>query len=502
MPLRRLYVLVLVGFAVIVTAASSGIALSVTSRALEDELDAKLLVAAGVAAETGFEARDLVLLGPGDEGNPFWRGAYDRLRSLVERGIVDAAWIIRREGSPSLEASTVRGGERGIDQSPAYTAIVSTESADSVPIIGSQILIFSVYGPELNQLWEEGSATTPLFEGVEGRSYKYGFARLEDSDVALAVLMSADYLAPLARLQRSVLIGSGLAIVLSVLVAVALAGSIAKPLERLSRVALRIQRGRINRPVALEAGVEIGRLARAMERMRQGIIRRDEYLRLMLAQVAHEIRNPLGGLKLFAAIAAESTDPEERARLFRKIQAEVDALNRIITDFLMYARPRAAELKLHDIRAPLREAAELVATQLASAGGGLEIELPDTELEAVADPGQVKRMVLNLLRNAADAGDRVWLKGEWRNGEVVISVRDNGPGVAESMRARIFEPFVTSKEKGAGLGLAIVGGVARANDARVELVSHDGSAGNGAEFRLYLPGSEEFPVARGGAHAH
>ncbi len=500
MPLRRLYVLVLVAFAVIFTATSSWMAFSVTDRALESELDDKLQVTAGVAAETGLDAGNLLLLSRGAEGNPFWTDAYERLRSLVDRGYVDAAWIIRRESPASPGEGTVPGGEGTVDRVPSYTAIVSTESAASVPIIGNDVFIFSGY--DLSGLWEDGSATSPSFEGTDdGRYYKYGFARLEDSDLALAVLMRADYLAPLTRLRRSVFIASAITVVLSVLVAIGLAARIAEPLERLSRVALRIQRGRITRPVEVEAGVEIGRLSRAMERMRLGIIQRDEQLRLMLAQVAHEIRNPLGGLKLFSAIAADSADRRERAQLFRKIQAEVDALNSIITDFLVYARPRAPQPTLHDIRAPLKEAAELVATELESRGGSLKVDLPDAQLEVVADSGQVKRMILNLLRNAADAGDRVWLKGTFSNGEVIVSVRDNGPGVPESLRGRIFQPFVTSKERGAGLGLAIVAGVARAHDGRVELVSGDGAAGNGAEFRLYLPGSEVFPVARSEANA-
>ncbi len=499
MPLRRLYVLVLVAFAVIFTATSSWMAFSVTNRALEDELDDKLQVTAGVAAETGLDATNLLLLGRGDEESFFWREAYDRLRSLVDRGYVDAAWIIRRESPAVPREGAVPGGGATIEEPPSYTAIVSTESAESLPIIGTDVFIFSGY--DLSGLWEDGSATSPLFEGIDGRFYKYGFARLEESDVALAVLMRADYLAPLAGLRRSVLLASAITVVLSVLVAIGLAARIAKPLERLSRVALRIQRGRITRSIEVEAGVEIGRLSRAMERMRLGIIQRDEQLRLMLAQVAHEIRNPLGGLKLFSAIAADSADPQERAQLFRKIQAEVDALNSIITDFLVYARPRAPQPTLHDIRAPLREAAELVATELESRGGSLEVELPDAQLEVVADSGQVKRLVLNLLRNAAEAGDRVWLKGAFSNGEVIVSVRDNGPGVPESLRGRIFQPFVTSKERGAGLGLAIVAGVARAHEGRVELVSGDGAAGNGAEFRLYLPGSEVFPVARSEANA-
>ena len=364
-----MYVLVLVAFAVVFTATSSWMAFSVTSRALENELDDKLRVTAGVAAETGLEAGNLLLLRPGDEGNLFWTEAHERLRSLVDRGYVDAAWIIRRESPDPSGEGPGRGGDRTGARPPSYTAIVSTESPEGLPIIGTEVLIFSAY--DLSGLWEDGLATSTPFEGLDGRLYKYGFARLEDSDVALAVLMRADYLAPLARLRRSVLIASGFVVVLSVLVAIGLAARIAEPLERLSRVALRIQRGRTTRPVEGEAGVEIGRLSRAMERMRLGIIQRDEQLRLMLAQVAHEIRNPLGGLKLFSAIAADSADPAERARLFQKIQAEVDALNGIITDFLVYARPRAPQPTLHDIRVPLSEAAELVATELESRGGRL-----------------------------------------------------------------------------------------------------------------------------------
>ena len=137
MPLRRLYVLVLVAFAVIFTATSSWMAFSVTNRALEDELDDKLRVTAAVAAATGLDAGNLLLLTRGDEGNQFWTDAYERLRSLVDRGYVDAAWIIRRESPASPGEGALPGGEGAIDRLPSYTAIVSTESADSLPIIGN-----------------------------------------------------------------------------------------------------------------------------------------------------------------------------------------------------------------------------------------------------------------------------------------------------------------------------------------------------------------------------
>ena len=78
-------------------------------------------------------------------------------------------------------------------------------------------------------------------------------------------------------------------------------------------------------------------------------------------------------------------------------------------------------------------------------------------------------------------------------GEVVLFVRDDGPGVPPELEDRIFEPFVTDKEQGAGLGLAIVKRVVEANGGRVELTTGDGASGVGAEFRVYFRGGEDYP---------
>jgi signal transduction histidine kinase len=226
-----------------------------------------------------------------------------------------------------------------------------------------------------------------------------------------------------------------------------------------------------------------------MERMRTAILDRDERLRVMLAQVAHEIRNPLGGLELFASAAATAEDPRERRRLIERLRGEIAALNRIIDDFLTFARPLDPEYEPVDLRAAIDEAADLARAEL-SVGGSLEVSLPETPLFARADRDQIKRAVLNLLRNAVQAGSnvRTWARAE--HGEVMIAVMDDGPGVSPSVRERIFEPFVTDKEKGAGLGLAIVKKVADAHGGRVELrQASDPTFGSGAEFRLYLTGS-------------
>jgi signal transduction histidine kinase len=270
-----------------------------------------------------------------------------------------------------------------------------------------------------------------------------------------------------------------------------LAAGIVQPLENLSKAAIRIQRGRLDRPIYADSigEDEVTSLARAMERMRAAIVERDERLRVMLAQVAHEIRNPLGGLELFASAAATAEDPQERRRLIARVRAEVAELNRIIDDFLTFARPLSPDYEPVDIRGAIQEAADLAEAQL-SHDGMLDVWLPERPLMAKADRNQIKRAVLNLLRNAAQAGTNVRVWATQEHEDLVIGVMDDGPGISPAVRDRIFEPFVSDKPKGAGLGLAIVKKVADAHGGRVEVrQASDPKYGSGAEFRLYLSAS-------------
>lgn len=477
MNLRRQYILALGGFALVLTLGLGWLSWTLTAGALEDQLDEKLLWVAGSAAEVGLEGRTLLgFTQPADSAEVLFSSQQARLERMQR--YVDEAWIFRRDN----------------------TVIASSTSPTALPI-GTPLRWLDAYGPELELAWSGGEAVTPPFTGEDGRLYKYAFHRLEDSDAMLAVLAPADFLSPLSRFQQTLAVGALASALLAALLATLLATNIVRPLERLSKVALRIQRGRWDQPVAVERGDELGRLSRAMERMRKGVIQRDEQLRLMLAQVAHEIRNPLGGLELFASAAMETDDPHERRQLLTRVRREIQGLNGIINDFLSFARPLHAESRLHDLRDPIRDAVEMVMLSIRQNGESLELHLPPDPLMGLADPDHVKRMVLNLLQNAAHAGNTIRLSAWWHNGEVVVAVADDGPGVPGELRERIFEPFVTDKEQGAGLGLAIVQRLMEVNGGRVELANGSGPSDPwpseldrvGAEFRLYFSGSDELP---------
>ena len=467
--LRSWFVLVFVTFSLVVTAAVGFVSWWIARGALEQELDTRLRQVAGAAAETGLQSSLVLALEPGDEYLSAWTSTHQRLARL--RSYVDAAYII----------------------DPAGRALVTHAPPDSIPI-GTLLRFLEPHREEITRARTIGFATTDAFD-YDDRQYKYAFVQLEQSPAVLAVLMPADFMRPVGRLGRTLLLGSMFAALLAAGLGTLLAGGVIEPLERLSRSARLMERGQMSQPVAPEEGLEVGQLARAMERMRGALVQRDEQLRLMVAQVAHEIRNPLGGLELFAAVAAETDDPVERRRLIGRIRDEVGDLNRIIGEFLLFARPLRTAGEIIDLRAPLSEATELAEGEVRAAGGELEVELPAEPLPVRVDPDHVKRATLNLLRNASQAGRRVRLEAEWKNGEAVVSVLDDGPGVAPQNRSRIFEPFVTDKERGAGLGLAIVKKVVDGMGGRIE-VGEAGRPGfgKGACFRLYFPGSEDLPA--------
>lgn len=490
MTLRNRFAVLFIAFSVIsVLAGWLGLARATARQALEDELDRKLTIVAGLAAERIHAADVLLFQGRGDESTEMWRNYHHELLGLVNDYVDDADVFAWQPGASFAEA------------------LVTDALPDSTHP-GQRLRWVELHLPVVERAYRDGQATTALLPADDGRYFKYGIVRLGSGDdneseprrAFLAVQMPADYTEPLKSLDRRIV---GVSVVMSVLAGLVgwrIAGWIVARLAALSHAALRIQRGRMDQPIQVTGEDEISRLARAMERMRTGIQRRDEQLRLMPSRVAHEIRNPLGGLELFASAAQETDDPAERRRILDKVRKEIAGLAVIVEEFLGFARPSLGERHLHDVREPVEEAAALTQAELAERGGSLHLAFPSRPLLALADPAQIKRLVLNLLRNASQAGDTVWVEGAMVNGEVRIAVRDNGPGIAPELRDRIFEPFVSDKEKGAGLGLAIVKDIAEACHGRVELAGPPRTgppSQGGAEFRVYLSGPESLPAEEG-----
>lgn len=208
----------------------------------------------------------------------------------------------------------------------------------------------------------------------------------------------------------------------------------------------------------------------------------------MAAGLAHEIRNPLGGIGLYAdLLRGDLQDRPELVAVVDKIVAGVQSLDKLVNDVLSLAQTRCLQVEPVDIRGIIRSAAELVQGQLRQWSVQLRIDLPGAPRQLYADQNMLSRAVLNLLLNAIEAcgpGGRVSLRVIDRTDSLRIEVCDSGPGVPKEIMDKIFNPFFTTKDCGTGLGLSMVHRIAEAHEGTVRVENLDQG---GACFVLSLP---------------
>jgi signal transduction histidine kinase len=187
------------------------------------------------------------------------------------------------------------------------------------------------------------------------------------------------------------------------------------------------------------------------------------------AVLAHEIRNPLGAIKGFVQLAGEKADPEVVA-LLDPVLEETGRLEKLVSDLLLFGRPQHPVMRPIEW-APYAQALEAYVRE-AIAGRPIRFECQADPLTLETDPDLLKQVLLNLLRNAVEAAAggpdaEVRLSVSPGRGGTVIAVEDNGPGIAESVRGRLFEPFNTTKASGTGLGLPIAKRLTEALGGRI-----------------------------------
>ncbi len=199
-------------------------------------------------------------------------------------------------------------------------------------------------------------------------------------------------------------------------------------------------------------------------------------------RLAHEIKNPLTPIQLSAERLemklANKLEPTERALLTKSVKTivdQVDAMKRLVNDFRDYARLPAAELKPIDLNALVTDVMQLYAYDAATP---IQVELDPAAPLIRGDAQQLRQVIHNLLQNAQDAQDsqlspqpQITLKTEYSatSLRMRLIVRDNGTGFSDNILKRAFEPYVTTKAKGTGLGLAVVKKIADEHGARIDI---------------------------------
>jgi|SRR5579872_2283876 len=217
----------------------------------------------------------------------------------------------------------------------------------------------------------------------------------------------------------------------------------------------------------------------------------------MAAVVAHEVNNPLSGILTYAKLLrrwvgsgqAEHEKRDEALQCLELIAAESRRCGDLIRNLLTLSRTAPMNVQSTDLHAVIDRCLLLVRHQLEF--NGIELQQKRAlDLPLVAcDPAQIEQVLLALIMNAIDAmprGGTLWIETRFTHHEIEIKVRDNGTGIAPEVLPQIFEPFMTTKEngRGVGLGLAISHGIVERHNGRIEVQS---DPGRGATFTVTLP---------------
>lgn len=214
----------------------------------------------------------------------------------------------------------------------------------------------------------------------------------------------------------------------------------------------------------------------------------------MTAQIAHEIKNPLGSISLNAELIKEeisqfkgASDTTEADKLLNSIMSEVDRLTRIIEGYLQFARFPKSESSLEDINDIIEEVSNFLTLEAYTDRIVVKKDL-DTNLPHVPiDRRQIKQAILNITRNAFEAmpnGGELRITTANKGKEIEIAISDTGPGIPDEELDRIFDPFYSTKDTGTGLGLSIAHQIIGEHKGKIVCNSEKGK---GATFTIRLP---------------
>lgn len=294
-----------------------------------------------------------------------------------------------------------------------------------------------------------------------------------------------------------------LGVIIGVLTGLLLSRIVIRPLQYLRNGVMQLAGQNFNANVPIASNDELGDLAKAFNAMAARLREaRDEQAQRyqkdklasmgeLSAALAHEIRNPIGIINTSAALLDKpDDDPEKRAQLTRMIREESLRVSNLVQDFLQLSRHRQPGFAVIDPAQPMERALEI-----ALAGTNpvrVYKQFGHDGARIKADPGLLQQAWSNIFTNALQAmhgkDGELRLHSGLEEGQLFLSVQDNGPGVPAEIMPRLFEPFFTTKEQGTGLGLTIAYTLIEANGGRLQAAPPEG---RGARFIMRFPVHEE-----------
>jgi len=215
-------------------------------------------------------------------------------------------------------------------------------------------------------------------------------------------------------------------------------------------------------------------------------------------QVAHEIRNPLGSIRLGVSMLRDSVTDQDALNTIELVERGIKHLNKLVVDVTQFSRQKELERSTVDLHESLERSIDLVTDKIAEKNATVEKHFDGASIVGHWDPYQLRQVFVNVIANAVDAGQEnsaVLISTELLHRETDgdgqaprnyarITITDHGKGMDKATRDRIFEPFFSTKKRGTGLGLAIVKQIVELHGGRISVASEPGK---GSKFKIDLP---------------
>jgi signal transduction histidine kinase len=215
-------------------------------------------------------------------------------------------------------------------------------------------------------------------------------------------------------------------------------------------------------------------------------------------QVAHEIRNPLGSIRLGVSMLRDSVSDDDALNTIELVERGIKHLNKLVVDVTQFSRQKELERSAVDLHDSLERSIDLVSDKILEKNANVERAFAGRSIVGQWDPHQLRQVFVNVIANAIDASQenasvRIVTEmfsadgdgnGQARRYYARIRIADEGKGMDKATRDRIFEPFYSTKKRGTGLGLAIVKQIVEQHEGKISVVSEPGK---GSEFSIDLP---------------
>jgi len=306
-------------------------------------------------------------------------------------------------------------------------------------------------------------------------------------------------------MRENMLLSAIGATIIGCIVALYFSRSIVKPIRRLASATTRIARGDWETKLPIDSWDEVGRLTDSFNKMSSSLIEKRKELEETYAElsrkermaeignfsmmIAHELKNPSGIIKgSVDIISKEGVKAQVSRTMMEYIQDEVKRLNRLVEDFLSFARPNPAHKSFVDINQVIHKMVNLIPLpEFKEKDITLSVKLAPEIPEVNVDEHQIYQALVNIFNNAIQAISKrgeITIKTEHDHRGILITIMDTGVGISDEEKEHVFEPFFTKKQRGTGLGLAVVKKIIDNHNGKITITNREGG---GTVFSLWLP---------------